>query len=137
MSNIRSEVSNEREVSRCNSSSLWSFFIDLTQKSVMSQRYCSNKKDNNHNIFHLSKLGRDLELQNRNIVLLNSPKVFYKSRTLCQTLGLRYQMKEKYQDATAFCYGHLFIDLTQKTVISHKYCSDKIGNHQNIFQLSI
>ena len=49
-------------------------FIDLTQKSVMSQKYCSNKKDNNHNIFHLSKLGGDLELQNTHLVFLKSPK---------------------------------------------------------------
>ena len=71
-----------------------------------------------HNLFHQSKLGRDVELQNTHIVLFKSPRDVLRINTLSQQLGLGSQLKEWYQDATSVPYGHLLIDLTPKTVDS-------------------
>ena len=46
---------------------------------------------NKHNLFHQSKLGRDVELQNTHIVLLKSPRDVLQINTLCQQLGLGSQ----------------------------------------------
>ena len=75
-----------------------------------------------HNLFHQSKIGRDLELQNTHIVLFKSPRDVLQINTLSQQLGLGSQLKEWYQDALSVPYGHLLIDLTPKTVDSLRYC---------------
>ena len=77
-----------------------------------------------HNLFHLSKLGRDVELQKTHIVFFNSPRDVLQIITLSQQLGLGSQLKEWYQDATSVPYGHLLIDFTPKTVDSLRYCSN-------------
>ena len=77
-----------------------------------------------HNLFHQSKLGRDVELQNTHIVLFKSPRDVLQINTLSQQLGLGSQLKEWYQDATSTPYGHLLIDLTPKTVDSLRYCTN-------------
>ena len=77
-----------------------------------------------HNLFHLSNLGRDVELQNTHIVLFKSPRDVLQINTLSQQLGLGSQLKEWYQDATSVPYGHLLIDLTPKTVDSLSYCTN-------------
>ena len=74
-----------------------------------------------HNLFHQSKLGRDIELQNTHIVLFKSQRDVLQINTLSQQLGLGSQLKEWYQDATSTPYGHLLIDLTPKTVDSLRY----------------
>ena len=77
-----------------------------------------------HNLFHQSKLGREVELQNTQIVLFKSPRANLQINTLSQQLGLRSQLKEWYQDATSTPYGHLLLDLTPKTVDSLRYCTN-------------
>ena len=77
-----------------------------------------------HNLFHQSKLGRDVELQNTHIVLFKSPRDVLQINTLGQQLGLGSQLKEWYQDAISVPYGHLLIDLTPKTVDSIRYCNN-------------
>ena len=77
-----------------------------------------------HNLFHQSKLGRDVELQNTHIVLFKSPRDVLQINTLSQQLGLGSQLKEWYQDATSVPFGHLLINLTPKTVDSLKYCTN-------------
>ena len=72
-----------------------------------------------HNLFHQSKLGRDVELQNTHIVLFKSPRDVLQINTLSQQLGLGSQLKKWYQDAKFVPYGHLLIDLTPKTVDTH------------------
>ena len=42
-----------------------------------------------HNLFHQSRLGRDIELQNTHIVLFKSPTDVLQINTLSQQLGLR------------------------------------------------
>ena len=71
-----------------------------------------------HNLFHQSKLGRDVELQNTYIVLFKSPRDVLQIKTLSQQLDIVSQLKEWYQDATSVPYGRLPIDLTPKTVDS-------------------
>ena len=41
-----------------------------------------------HNLFHQSKLGRDVELRNTHIVLFNSPRDLVQVTTLSTQLGL-------------------------------------------------
>ena len=77
-----------------------------------------------YNLFHQSKLGRDVELQNTHVVLLTSPRNVLQINTLSQQLGLGSQLKERCQDATSVTYGHLLIDLTSKTVDSLSYFSN-------------
>ena len=77
-----------------------------------------------HNLFHKSKLGRDVELQNTHIVLFKSPRDVLQINTLGTQLGLGSQLKEWYQDATSVPYGHLLIDLSPKTVDSLRYCTN-------------
>ena len=77
-----------------------------------------------HNLFHQSKLRRDVELQNTHIVLFKSPRDVLQINTLSQQLGLGSQLKEWYQDATSVPYGHLLIDLTPKTIDSLRYCTN-------------
>ena len=54
-----------------------------------------------HNLFHQSKLGRDVELQNTHIVLFKSPRNVLQINTLSQQLGLGSQLKEWYEDVTS------------------------------------
>ena len=59
-----------------------------------------------HNLFHQSKLGRDVELQNTHIMFFKSPRDVLEINTLSQQLGGGSQLKEWYQDATFTPYGH-------------------------------
>ena len=68
-----------------------------------------------HNLFHHSKLGGDVKLQNTHIVLCMSPRDVLQTNTLSQQLGLGSQLKEWYQDAISVPYGHLFFDLSQNS----------------------
>ena len=77
-----------------------------------------------HNLFHQSKLGRDVDLPITHIVLFKSTRDVLQIKTLSQQLGLGFQLKEWYQDATSVPYGHLLIDLIPKTVDSLRYCSN-------------
>ena len=94
-----------------------------------------------HNLFHQSRLGRDIELQNTHIVLFKSPRDVLQINTLSQQLGLGSQLKEWYNKATSVPYGHLLVDLTPKTVDVLRYCTDSgtipskffLPNPQTIF----
>ena len=48
-----------------------------------------------HNLFHQSKLGRDVELQITHKVLFKSPRGVLQINTLSQQLGLGSQLKER------------------------------------------
>ena len=67
-----------------------------------------------HNLFHQSRLGRDIELKNTHIVLFKSPRDVLQKNTLSQQLGLGSQLKDWYTKATSIPYVHLIIDLTPK-----------------------
>ena len=85
-----------------------------------------------HNLFHQSRLGRDIELQNTHIVL--SPREVLQINTFSQQLWLGSQLKDKYIKATSIPYGHLLIDLTPKTVDSLRFCTNS-GSIPTIFFL--
>ena len=77
-----------------------------------------------HNLFQQSNLERDEKLQNTQRVLFKSPRDVLQIITISQQLGLGYQLKEWYQDATSVPYGQLLIDLNPKTVDSLRFCSN-------------
>ena len=77
-----------------------------------------------HNLFHQSKLGRDVELQNRHNVLIKSPRDVMQLSTLSAHLGLGSELVDWYRDATSVPYGHLLIDLSPRTDDRLRYCTD-------------
>ena len=87
-----------------------------------------------HNLFHQSRLGRDIELQNTHIVLFKSPREVLQINTLSQQLRLGSQLKDWYTTATSVPYGHLLIDLAPKTVDSLRYCTNS-GSTPSLFFL--
>ena len=76
-----------------------------------------------HNLFHQSKLGRDIELQNAHIVLFKSPRDVMQVTTLSTQLGLGSELGDWYRDATFVPFGHLLIDLSPRTDDRSRYCT--------------
>ena len=64
-----------------------------------------------HNLFHQSKLGRDVELQNTHIVLFKSPRDVMHVTTLSTQLGLGSKLVDWYRGATSVPFAILLIDL--------------------------
>ena len=87
-----------------------------------------------HNLFHQSRLGRDIELQNTHIVLFKSPRDVVQINTLSQQLGLGCQLKDWYTTATSVPYAQLLIDLIPKKVDSLRYCTNS-GSTPSLFFL--
>ena len=77
-----------------------------------------------HNLFHQSKLGRDVELQNTHIVLFKSPRDVMQVTTLSTQLGLGSELVDWYRDATSVPFGHLLIDLSPRTDDRLRYCTN-------------
>ena len=77
-----------------------------------------------HNLFHHSKLGRDVELQNTHIVLFKSPRDVMQVTTLSTQLGLGSELVDWYRDATSVPFGHLLIDLSPPTDDRLRYCTN-------------
>ena len=77
-----------------------------------------------HNLFHQSKLGRDVELQNTHIVLFKSPRDVMQLTTFSTQLGLRSELVDWYRDATSVPFGHLLIDLSPRTDDRLRYCTN-------------
>ena len=77
-----------------------------------------------HNLFHQSKLGRDVELQNTHIVLIKSPRDVMQVTTLSTQLGLGSELVDWYRDATSVPFGHLLIDLSPRTDDRLRYCTN-------------
>ena len=78
-----------------------------------------------HNLFHLSKLGRDVELQNTHIVLFKTPRDVMQVTTLSTQLGLGSELVDWYWDATSVPFGHLLIDLSPRTHDRLRYCTKR------------
>ena len=76
-----------------------------------------------HNLFHQSKLGRDVELQNAHIVLCKSPRDVMQVTTLSTQLGLGSELVDWYRDATFPPFSHLLIDLS-RTDGRLRYCTN-------------
>ena len=80
-----------------------------------------------HNLFHQSKLGKDVELQNTHIVLFKSPRDLHQVATLSVRLGLGPALIDWYRDARSVPFNHLLIDLFPRTDDRLRYCT-KSGN---------
>ena len=77
-----------------------------------------------HNFFHQSKLGRDVELKSTHNVLFKSPRDVMQVTTLSTQLGLGSELVDWYRDATTVPFGHLLIDLSQRTDDRLRYCTN-------------
>ena len=77
-----------------------------------------------HILFHQSKLGRDVELQNTHIVLLKSPRDVMQATTLSTQLGLGSELVDWYRHAMSVPFGHLWIDLSPRTDDRLRYCTN-------------
>ena len=77
-----------------------------------------------HNLFHQSKLGRDVELQNTHIVLFKSPRDVMQVTTLSTQLGLGWELLDWCRDATFVPFGHLLIDLSARTDDRLRHCTN-------------
>ena len=77
-----------------------------------------------HNLFHQSKLGRDVKLQNTHIVLFKSPRDVMQITTLSTQLGLGSELVDWYRDATSVPFGHLLIDLSPRTDDRLRFCTN-------------
>ena len=76
------------------------------------------------NLFHQSKLGKDVELQNTHIVLFKSPRDVMQVTTLSTQLGLGSELVDWYRDATSVPFDHLLIDLSPRTDDRLHYCTN-------------
>ena len=77
-----------------------------------------------HNLFHQSKLARDVELQNTHIVLFKSPRDVMQVTTLSTQLGLGSELVDWYRDATSVPFDHLLVDLSPRTDDRLCYCTN-------------
>ena len=77
-----------------------------------------------HNLFHQSKLGGDVELQNTHITLFKSHRDVMQVTTLSTQLGLGSELVDWYRDATSVPFGHLLIDLSPWTDDRLRYCTN-------------
>ena len=77
-----------------------------------------------HNLFHQSKLGRDVELQNTHIVLFKSPRDLMQVTTLGAQLGVSSELVDWYRDATSLPFSHLLIELSPLTDDRLRYCTN-------------
>ena len=68
-----------------------------------------------HNLFHQSKLGRDVELRNTYIVLFKPSRDVMQVTTLSTQLGLGSELFDWYRDATSVPFGHLLVALSPRT----------------------
>ena len=77
-----------------------------------------------HNLFHQSKLGRDIEIQNTQIVPFKSPCHVTQGSMLSAQLGLRSEPVGWYRDATSVPYCLLLIELSPRTDDRLRYCTN-------------
>ena len=77
-----------------------------------------------HNLFHQSRLGRDVELQNTHIVLFKSARDVMQVTTLSTQLGLGSELVDWYRDATSIPFGLLLIDLSPRSDDRLRYCTN-------------
>ena len=65
-----------------------------------------------HSLFHQSKLGRDVELQNTNFVLIKSRSDVMQVSTLSVQPGLESELVDWYPEAASFPKDDLLIDMS-------------------------
>ena len=68
-----------------------------------------------HNLFHQSKLGRDVQLHKTHIVFFKSPRYVRQVSTLSAPLRLGSELIDWFRDATSVPFGHFRIVLSPRT----------------------
>ena len=86
-----------------------------------------------YNLFHQSKLGRDVELQNTHIVLFKYPRDVRQVTTLSTQLGLGSELVDWYLDSTSIPFGNFLIDLLPRTDDRLHYCTNSGSVPSKIF----
>ena len=80
------------------------------------------------NLFHQSKIGRDVELQNTHIILFKSPRDVMQVTTLSTQLHLGSELVDCYRDATSVPFGHFLNDLSPRSddyfFARSRYCTN-------------
>ena len=89
-----------------------------------------------YKLFHQSKLGRDVELQNTHIVLFVSPRDVMQVTFLGAQLGLGSELVDWYRDATFVPFGHLLIDLSPRRDDRIRYFTQNFSFLQVLQSLS-
>ena len=112
-------------------------FDDSCAKFCNSKEFLDNATASKHrgfstiyiklNLFHQSKLERDVELQITHIVLFKSPRDVHQFATLNVQLGLGSALVDWCRDATTVPFGHLLIDLSPRTDDRLRCCTNS-GN---------
>ena len=87
-----------------------------------------------HNLFQQSKLGKDVELQNTQVVRFKSLRDVMQVATLSTQLGLESELVDWCRDATPVPFGQLMIDLSQRTDDRLRYCKN-IGSIPSKFYI--
>ena len=87
-----------------------------------------------HNLFHQSKLGRDLQIQNHIVLFKCTRKVMQVSSFGAQ-LGVGSELVDWYQDTTSILHGQLLIDLSPRTDNRLSYCTNA-GYIRSIFYIT-
>ena len=100
-------------------------FDDSCEEICNSKAFVDNATSGRHrglstfdtklNLFHQSKLGRDVELQNTHIVRFKSHHDVMQVSTLNAQLGLGSELVDWYGDATSNPHGLLLINLSPRT----------------------
>ena len=101
----------------CNSKA----FVEFT---IAGRHRVLKKIYSKQNLFHQSKLGRDVELLNTHIVFSKCPKDVMQVSSLRAHLGLVSELVDWYRDATSVPYGHSLIDLSPQTDNRLRYCTN-------------
>ena len=81
-----------------------------------------------HNLFHQSKLGRGVALQNTHIVFFKFARDVMLVSAPSAQLGLGSELTVWYRSATSVPYGHLLIDLSVRTDDRLRYCTNTVSN---------
>ena len=68
-----------------------------------------------HNLFHQSKLGREVELEYTHIVLFKSTRDVMQVTTLSTQFGLGSELIDWNRDTTSVPFGLLLVDLSSRT----------------------
>ena len=77
-----------------------------------------------HNLFHKSKLERDVELENTRIVLFKSPRDVMQVTTFGAQLGLGSELVDWCRDLTSVPFGLLLIGFLPRTDARLRYCTN-------------
>ena len=90
-----------------------------------------------HNLFQQSKWSRTIDLNTSHIILFKSTRDIQQLDHLGRQMNNTKFLRNCYQLATKYTYGHLLIDLDPRTSDCLRYCSNITPPGPSIFHLPI